>query len=252
MQQAQTTMFSRVLASFKLWSKPAEADAAQADTAEPTPSIYARPNFAPKVAGFLQRIDDATPDLSMLGSANVQPRPLSVLMTPAAASTVPMRTIPLFLVPKGPDAAQPTPFELPLSFALPVSLPVSEDEPTQTTLFAAPRLRLVVSAEEIEPAAEAAAASPAPAAFHLPARLASVAYLNTPDGRRPARNPAKLKVASTKAPARPAAQKPVPVPAAKNARRGNAKPAALCFVRTQANGKCSVAAVPKRAKRASR
>jgi hypothetical protein len=246
MQQAQTTMFSRVLAGFKRWSTSGPSEV-QSEQAPATPSIYA-PINGPRVAGFVQRIEDL-PDLSMLGSTNVPPRPLSMLMTPAvAAATAPMRTIPLFLVPKGPDSVQPISFDLPLPF----SLPVSSEESAQTTLFAAPHLRLVLPTGMAEPTAEAMPANAKPTAFHLPARLASVAYLNVTDGRRPARNPAKLKLASTAKPARPAAQKPTPVPAAKNGRRGTAKPAAQCFVRTQANGKCSVAAVPKRAKRASR
>jgi hypothetical protein len=246
MQKAQTTMFSRVLASFKRLSKPAPAETAEISA--PTPSIYATKVTAPRVAGFVQRIEDL-PDLSMLGSTNVAPRPLSVLMTPAvAAAASPMRTIPLFLVPKGPDSVQPVSFDLPLPF----SLPVSSEASTQMSLFAAPHLRLVTPVDVIEPAPESTPASSKPTAFHLPARLASVAYLNTAEGRRPARNPAKLKAVSTAKPARPVAQKATPVPTSKNARRGNAKPAAKCFVRTQANGTCSVAAVPKRAKRASR
>jgi hypothetical protein len=179
----------------------------------------AQPNNGTAVAGFVQRVSS---DVDIITSSNMA-RPLAVLMPPAIAAATPMRTIPLFLVP---CAVEPAEVEI------------------VQVQRAQPRLHLVHSAER----ADISSAAAKPADFHLAARLASVAHLNTVTGRLPTKKATRFGADNRAKHQSQSANRPVVKPAAVSKSQASDK-SRRCFVRPQTNGKAVVVTVPQRAKR---
>jgi hypothetical protein len=199
----------RLIQKLKSWLAPAAtAPAANGGTA---------------VAGFVQRV------VASDEAITTSQQRLAVLMPASVAAATPLRTIPLFLVSSNPAPLQ--------------SIAAAADVP----LTPVPKLHLVYNADTQTFVSTAPAKSSA-ATFMLPARLASVAKLNTVDGKAPAKSAARLTNAAIKAKAK-APNRPTSAPAVKvcppQARGGAIK----CFVRPQIGGKSVVTAVPQRAKR---
>jgi hypothetical protein len=185
------------------------------------------PGNGTAVAGFVKR---APADVEIVESPSML-RSLAALMPPAVAAATPMRAIPLFLVSNAVEPADVTIVQ---------------------TARPAPKLHLVHNAEPLGPTDASDGAR-----FLLAARLASVASLNTPAGRRPATNAGRTdtKPRSKRhhSPAnRPSAEKlAVKQPVAVPTKRATAKRVAKvqCFVRIRSVGTAAVVSVPKRAQR---
>jgi hypothetical protein len=173
------------------------------------------PSNGTAVAGFVQRM---AADVEIVTSSNMT-RSLAALMPPAIAAAMPLRTIPLFLVPAAVELAD---VEI-IQIARP-----------------APKLLLVHNIDRAVVIAQPMAA------FMLAARLASHAQLNVVAGKKPFQQPqrqnARLK-AKAKATNRPTSE---PIIATKTP---NTSKNQQCFVRPQATGQAIVVSLPKRAKR---
>jgi hypothetical protein len=180
------------------------------------------PTSGTAVAGFVQRL---AADVEFVAPANRE-RSLAVLMPPAIAAATPIRTIPLFLVPATVEAAD-----------------VEIVHPPRVT----PKLHIVHNADRTN------STQKSDPTFLLAARLASVAHLNTPAGRQPAKATTRIDVqASAKSRAK-ATNRPTTAPASSMKRATKGQPPAVaprqCFVRPQSTGSAAVSAVPQRAKR---
>jgi hypothetical protein len=169
------------------------------------------------VAGFVQRM---AADVEIVTSSNMT-RSLAVLMPPAIAAAMPLRTIPLFLVPAAVELA---------------------DVEIIQNARPAPKLLLVHNIDRAVDIAQPMAT------FMLAARLASQAHLNVVAGKKPFQQPQRQNArltakAQAKTTNRPTSEPTIATKPPKT--RKNQQ----CFVRPQATGQAIVVSVPKRAKR---